>query len=230
VIQVGGDFFCLTTAHTARSSKTSFELHSVDHPVENIHAASKQADKLGDGDFDESDPDDYFMNDFTYESLSEDETSTESAEVQRGVSRRYSHAESHEHRLLSSPSLIANLSDPKSVRFPTRTDRLRDGYMDLDWALIKLDEPPESHPNFFLDPSTKDKAFLSTIATDIVDKETPVYMIVSPEEILEGMLQPSVSFHGSMIGEKLTQYWTVTPSAGNGRCFSAQSRGKYTNT
>ena len=211
VVQIGNDFYGLTTAHAAIPSQPD---------VLQEHAKLSNADRdeiesPGSSQFDESDLGDYVMDDFTYEHVSEDETSTEATQGQQDDALDFPSLIDHD---VPPTTMVPGQSRALSAQYPSRVELLFHNHMDLDWAIMKLEDPRDWRPNAFTSPECGVHyiGFLSSVSEGLVDQETPVFIIVSPDKSLTGMLQPSVSFQTDMSGVRVSEYWTVIPSAGNG--------------
>jgi hypothetical protein len=88
---------------------------------------------------------------------------------------------------------------------------------DLDWALIKLDNPSDWRPNAFLDPKNGHRVvFTSPVPANLPEVGAWVF-IITGNRILQGTLQPTVSVLGGINGLAVAEVWTITLHANQGR-------------
>lgn len=81
---------------------------------------------------------------------------------------------------------------------------------DLDWALIRLDQPERYRPNAFFSPSDPSAAvFIQPKAARLPHQPVDVFVLVSPRRVKRGVLQPSTAFLGSIEGIRPSTVWTV---------------------
>ena len=218
VLQVGDGFYGLTAAHAALTQDGLPVKHAqqFDSQTESTNAPSDDVDDTEFGD--------YVIDDFTYDSLGENESSdAEDDEFQDDARCTLTAGNDHEpNPIPSSTSTMPNLSEAREVCFPTRSELLERKQINLDWALIRLDGAQRWRPNAFSNPtnSAQETILLSDVSPSLPKEETLVYIIVSPGKTVTGLLQPSVSYVDDMGEGTMSQYWTVIPMDDKGMSIS----------
>jgi hypothetical protein len=91
---------------------------------------------------------------------------------------------------------------------------------DLDWALIRLQDPEHWRPNAYICPSTSPSpVFLTALAETVPTHETPVLIITSRAPPRKGLLQPGTSALGGIRGTMSATLWTLILCDQNSESF-----------
>jgi hypothetical protein len=210
VIQIGTEYYGLTAAHAAA--------RPCDDRRECIALARDE--HLGVSSPGESDFDDYMVDEITYDDPAVEEASDEDL-----AHENFSDGEAPKYDSICEPPTPESQASSIPVqlqrmqleaRFPSDSELLSNGQMDLDWALVHLSDPGDWKPNAFQEPADDSGTaiLLSQYSTEPED-DTPVFILTS-EKTLRGTFQSSVSILGGINGSSKSELWTVIPAPGNG--------------
>ncbi|KAH6962307.1 hypothetical protein BKA56DRAFT_597531 [Ilyonectria sp. MPI-CAGE-AT-0026] len=228
VIRIGSEFYGMTASHAVRPLEPQRRGSQEPESGEGYRSAQLDSDYVnersgqieattsvllphqdlichpGTDVLDESpEEDDYLVDDVEYESLTDEECNC--------------HDEASDIFATSTASVSATghgARDRAVAVFPSQDELDTSGESDLDWALIKMVHAGDRRPNAFIDPEdSSHPAFLSKIAADCPNEETPVLILTGEQPPKKGMLQPVASVLGGINGNRAANVWTVIPSS-----------------
>ncbi|KAJ3545957.1 hypothetical protein NM208_g2256 [Fusarium decemcellulare] len=225
VIRIGSDFYAITSMHAFELLEPTKELEREEVPDNQLIDGSStntfvkeaveplvyggESHHGSDTDHLDAMPEDgdYFIDDVTYESLSEDEEgSSDLAESGLIFANNFY----GDHNKTSSQA--GEFKDMFAL-FPTSQELGRSGELDLDWALIKLVDPQDWRPNAFIHPSfPSNPVYLTKVAESQPTQETPVFIVTREAILQSGFLQPGTSLLGGINGISPSALWTVVLS------------------
>ncbi|RYP89807.1 hypothetical protein DL770_004101 [Monosporascus sp. CRB-9-2] len=94
--------------------------------------------------------------------------------------------------------------------------------LDLDWAIISFLEPGPPYMNAFIDrDDVSNSIFFASVASSPPDVETNVFIISSSDQVKRGKLQPIGAFLGGLTDTLPAQVWTIIMGKGESRCSNA---------
>ncbi|KAJ0168272.1 hypothetical protein CTA2_7899 [Colletotrichum tanaceti] len=143
------------------------------------------------------DSDEYLVDDGEYESFTDEENDTETL---TGGARREKDVWQKDWKRNETPV----------VSFPQLADHEVVGELDLDWALVKLEDADSWRPNAIMAKNGTDVIFLTEFASECSERETPVLIATSGGAQFSGILHSIPSVLGGVNGRVLSVMRTVT--------------------
>ncbi|KAI1404773.1 hypothetical protein F4819DRAFT_82442 [Hypoxylon fuscum] len=202
VLRVGSALYGLTASHALRQPTTPKKhlqiMTAVHHTNEYSIGSFDDTCSLPDMGYDSLEFDD----DVVYEDLTEDED------------HEYFLDEDETQYSINPEGLLKETNPPKIATVALcpilgRTT-FDDHEFDLDWALIRLDQPKQWRPNAFFYPSGASLAtVIPPVPAALPRHETEVFVILSSRAIKRGVLQSSKAFLGGINGDQPSQVWSV---------------------
>jgi len=236
VMQIDSDFYAVTTMHAFRLSElTDKRLRREMSGYEALDQPSGDAaeDKAGvhpvrveeplcgsESDLSDAagEDGDYLVDDVEYESLPEEEYDDEDddeGELVLSDNRSAVASDPHGNDGTQADDDQVNEAKQMLALFPTPRELDESGELDLDWALIKLEDQQDWRPNAFVHPGVSSSpVFLSDVASQPAE-ERQVFIITGETTPQRGILQPGISMLGGINGRTPSTMWTVVLSEPN---------------
>ncbi|KAK2014319.1 hypothetical protein LZ32DRAFT_690596 [Colletotrichum eremochloae] len=212
VVQMGSDYYGVTASHAFRNVGDDHDVmehqeapkdrgQSDDLTTESIlksrHGVSTQGDLSSDGQIWYhgtevlSDDENYLVDEGEYDSFTDEETDDSDENADNS-------ADDEEDR-------------EYTVYFPPLSESKALGELDLDWALIKLEDPSDWRPNAIIDKESETGfIFLTDFMTEYPERETTVVIAPSNGPPVVGTLHSNPAVLGGLNGSVSSTLWIVT--------------------